>query len=637
MPVEVGVGKTETLLLKPSEYQGLNGTAVAGRVVIMTTNTVPIKQRVSPAAAPSKGKGKTKANKEAQQQTSQKTELRLAGSDSVNEVVFIDAWADASDRICERCKVGDLISITGASVLPTPQPWSTSRLPYHLRIKGTVGIQVLVQKLESLPWGQPPAHHPLVSLDSLARVKDKQQVCVAAQVAENPGSTERDVQNQGRQNVCNAVLQQGGTRVRCAFWRGFADQLATREPGTCLLLLQVQVEKKKEGSWELGSLRATQILDCPVELEAKLRGNLKEASECRMLTQVPGRNWKECEAVSSSLSSLVAAIVPGHLRKLSTVFRISGLQIMGLSSVRSDSDDWAHPDATQENRLALRAIFVDSDCQCSMILYHDTIAANVDLGQEFSGRDTPELRTKVLRGFQCALWCAKVKFRENEYQQIMELECRHLEPFLNFHAASSDLLPHMLKLPRCSVGGGCPVAPLREVTRDADLGMLTVHKIDASSVRALVMFNDVDMADDESLQQEMNTTSAMRVKQWVDCCLWGLAPFQTDDAPFRCKIRAAGPSSAVRWLLQGRKGDVFQVVLMQTETDDEYSVLWHVPVQEDAFESVRTYYRYVCAQQQEADELEFETNWTPAKRIKTVRESMPTPSKNSGAWEEQFA
>ncbi|CAE7465217.1 unnamed protein product, partial [Symbiodinium sp. CCMP2592] len=604
-PVDLGVGNTETLLLKPSEYQGLKGTAVAGRVVIMTTNTVPIKQRVSPAAAPSKGKGKTKANKEAQPQASQKTELHLAGSDSVNEVVFIDAWADASDRICERCK-----HATALVDLPFALPPSN---------QGHDRIQVLVQKLESLPWGEAPPHHPLVSLDSLARVKDKQQVCVAAQVAENPGSTERDVQNQGRQNVCNAVLQQGGTRVRCAFWRGFADQFATREPGTCLLLLQVQVEKKKEGSWELGSLRATQILDCPVELEAKIRGNLKEASECRMLTQVPGRNWKECEAVSSSLSSLVAAIVPGHLRKLSTVFRISGLQIMGLSSVRSDSDDWAHPDATQENRLALRAIFVDSDCQCSMVLYHDTIAANVDLGQEFSGRDTPELRTK------------------NEYQQIMELECRHLEPFLNFHAASSDLLPHMLKLPRCSVGGGCPVAPLREVTRDADLGMLTVHKIDASSVRALVMFNDVDMADDESLQQEMNTTSAMRVKQWVDCCLSGPAPFQTGDAPFRCKIRAAGPSSAVRWLLRGRKGDVFQVVLMQTETDDEYSVLWHVPVQEDAFESVRTYYRYVCAQQQEADELEFETNWTPAKRIKTVRESMPTPSKNSGAWEEQFA
>ena len=340
-PAQISNWSSMTLLLKPSEYKGDKGTAVAGRVVIMVTQEVKMKESKSLAASPP-GKGKGRGKQAGQAGFSAKLELHLAGTDSINEVVFVEAWGENATQLGRRCSVGDLIAITGASVISTAQMYSTSRLPYHLRVKGAIGTLVLVQKLEAPPWTNVPLHHPLVPLGSLERVKDKQQICVAAQIAENPGSMERDTVN-GRMLVCNAIIQQGGTKVRCAFWRDHAEKLASFQTGACVLLYQVLAEKKKEGSWEVGSWRGTQILECPEDLAKSIQADLMQPSDCRMLTLVPTRNWKECEAVPTTLSSLVATIVPGQLRKLNTVFVVSGLQIMGLSSVRSETDDWILP------------------------------------------------------------------------------------------------------------------------------------------------------------------------------------------------------------------------------------------------------------------------------------------------------
>ena len=61
-----------------------------------------------------------------------------------------------------------------------------------------------------------------------------------------------------------------------------------------------------------------------------------------MLTEIPVKDWIGCPATPSSLSSLVGAIVPGQLRKLETVFEVVGLQVLGISSVKSDTDQLAH-------------------------------------------------------------------------------------------------------------------------------------------------------------------------------------------------------------------------------------------------------------------------------------------------------
>ena len=49
-----------------------------------------------------------------------------------------------------------------------------------------------------------------------------------AVVAKQPGRVER-TSSYGTASVCNAVVRQHATTIRCAFWRGNADQLAAFE------------------------------------------------------------------------------------------------------------------------------------------------------------------------------------------------------------------------------------------------------------------------------------------------------------------------------------------------------------------------------------------------------------------------
>ena len=67
---------------------------------------------------------------------------------------------------------------------------------------------------------------------------------------------------------------------------------------------------------------------------------LHEKENCRMLTDIPIKDWKNCPAVPASLSGLFGVIVPGMVRKVDTVFEVVGLQAMGINSVRSETDEW---------------------------------------------------------------------------------------------------------------------------------------------------------------------------------------------------------------------------------------------------------------------------------------------------------
>lgn len=52
------------------------------------------------------------------------------------------------------------------------------------------------------------------------------------------------------------------------------------------------------------------------------------------------RDWSACAAVPASLTTLSGAIVPGYVRQVDTVFEVFGLQVMGATSMRSESDEW---------------------------------------------------------------------------------------------------------------------------------------------------------------------------------------------------------------------------------------------------------------------------------------------------------
>ena len=119
--------------------------------------------------------------------------------------------------------------------------------------------------------GTPSSASARAIAGAYSRVKDRQRICVAVSVVENPGTIERQTKD-GPAMVCNAIVQQGATRVRCSFWHEQAQELAEQAAGACLMLYQVLISKRKdENSWEIGSWRGTTILPCSPEMVAVLR------------------------------------------------------------------------------------------------------------------------------------------------------------------------------------------------------------------------------------------------------------------------------------------------------------------------------------------------------------------------------
>ena len=101
----------------------------------------------------------------------------------------------------------------------------------------------------------------------------------------------------------------------------------------------------------------------------------------------------------------------------------------------------------------------------------------------------------------------------------------------------------------CQLNTGCPAAPLNMLQVAVQLGLICVGEVEASFVRVLMAFNDVQLADEEALQQDNTATSAMRVKRSVGCLLSAAAE---TSVLHQAKLRSAGPASAVNWMLQGR-------------------------------------------------------------------------------------
>ena len=153
-----------------------------------------------------------------------------------------------------------------------------------MRLKGPLGLQVVVQKLDQHPWEGIPAVHPLVPLQALSRVKDRQQICVAVSVVDNPGAVERQTKD-GPAVVCNAIVQQGATRVRCSFWHEQAQELAEQQPGACVMLYQVLISKRKdENSWEIGSWRGTTLQPCSSDMAIVLELSWNQTFVCTTIT-----------------------------------------------------------------------------------------------------------------------------------------------------------------------------------------------------------------------------------------------------------------------------------------------------------------------------------------------------------------
>ena len=109
-------------------------------------------------------------------------------------------------------------------------------------------------------------HHPFTGVASLERVEGSLQVCLAGVIMHQPGLVARDTQF-GQGEVCNAVVRQNETDIRCSFWRSQGAALADYTVGSAVALMQVNV-CRHGGSFEVRATEATQVLACPADVEA---------------------------------------------------------------------------------------------------------------------------------------------------------------------------------------------------------------------------------------------------------------------------------------------------------------------------------------------------------------------------------
>ena len=74
------------------------------------------------------------------------------------------------------------------------------------------------------------------------------------------------------------------------------------------------------------------------------------------------------------------------------------------------------------------------------------------------------------------------------------------------------------------------------------------------------------------------------------------------------------------------------MVLMQADAVNEWTGLWHEEVKPAALSAVKTFDEHTCMRQRGGSVLNFKSEWTLHKRVKVLREAMPSVSKTSSAW-----
>jgi hypothetical protein len=100
--------------LKPSEYRGDPNTAKQQEVKPRKTAQV--------AATPAggrKGKGTKGGKPSADLAPTRKLEAHLAATESLTEVLFVEAWGEIGDQLAQKCTVGDVVAIQGRSFVAT--------------------------------------------------------------------------------------------------------------------------------------------------------------------------------------------------------------------------------------------------------------------------------------------------------------------------------------------------------------------------------------------------------------------------------------------------------------------------------------------------------------------------------------
>ena len=485
----------QLMTLAPSEYTGEPGTCVCGRVVLrrgpfklderreeeQTQNSQQGKASKGKEKG-KKGKGETKAGKEKQPQEQLKMEVHLLGGQTRDEILFIDGWADGATQMGQTLVDKRVYRICGARKIDNTPKYSTSSLPYFLRVIPPIGMNTKVEEYTASPWAELALHHPFTKIQSLERTHSTMRHCLIGIITHQPGAVARDTRY-GPGRVCNAVIKHDEHDIRCGFWRDHGEKLAQYGLGAAVALYQVLVYFAN-GSWEVGATESTVIADCPADLAVELNAKTDHTAAGISLTQPFSTDYDTVRTRPATLSGLASVLRPSQPRSLSGVFEIHSVAVVGVVAVLSNdnfqmqacqqckatvAEDTQkcsiHPDAATEMRWIFSLELADQVASCKTMLYHDTASL-----LSFLTGDATDLkvRAKIVRAFRAVPWSVRLVFRSNEYRQQNYLEIKRMEPTLTFEGvvASFRLLP----APHVQCGGASPFACCAEVQFDDNLG-----------------------------------------------------------------------------------------------------------------------------------------------------------------------
>ena len=618
----------EVMMLSPSEYEGENGTAVVGRVVLVRKTRITHNERGQ--------KGKGKAAKGAKGKAdSEKCEVHILGGNTMSEVLFCEAWGDAATTFANHAQMGRLIKISGAKYIAQRPQYSTSRLVYYLRIVGQVGHVGVGTRVEELQnptsrWVGIPSHHPFVEVTAIQSVEETLQICLLAIVVDQPGAVMRTT-HYGEAQVCNAIVRQGTTTIRCSFWRNQATLLSRFGVGDVVAIYQVRVVKMGRGEWELRATESTTIDNCPADLVASVQANTDlQQAPTQSLTRPAAMavDYDIVKTTPACVASLTSLLMPGKPRDLSGVHEVHSVTALGLSSVLQDesyfmrccSKCWKqvaesdiacleHQDETVVDRWIGKVMLADDSGSGEAMIYHDAISATKVLPDACSALTASQI-TSLSRKLRSTPWSMRIIYRRNDARLQNYLEIKKMTPTL-----SKDGIVRTWRLtpvPEAPAGPTYPYATCGSVKHDAALGITSVKGREVTAVRLWVRFLDVGEEEETAVP---DTQIGLRVKRRVRC-----AADPQDEQVYT--LTQAGLSSGVQWLVQAADQSTYIVLASKRGDGPLYTTIGSLNV--TAFDA-RTLQQYILQTitRKRGDVLCMQSTDTPLKRKSMIESGMP--------------
>ena len=69
-----------------------------------------------------------------------KAETRILGGNSIDEVLYDDAWYDGDRQLADAVEVGRVYRFVGMKKMDSSPKYSTSKLPYYIRFAPPIGV-----------------------------------------------------------------------------------------------------------------------------------------------------------------------------------------------------------------------------------------------------------------------------------------------------------------------------------------------------------------------------------------------------------------------------------------------------------------------------------------------------------------